>query len=514
MLVMSDFLPVVEKIKFTKEDDLSEFHYEDNVLFDRPLVVRGTKKQYIPYPSINRMQTLDEGTLPTIIASFKQVEDFDSVYLQSISNLNPISIKDEGFFFKVKVELTDRTEEKNLFVPFDKSTVAFKRLSTMLGIPYKFSLKNPGHLNEKNFGTWKDRICEEKHKDIPVCVIYSKSRTLEVTHESQIYTCNVVMTLLPVGTIKKADGSVSLIKKDISDQIPILHKILPTFVDGIKQELPGTKVILHSVATGYNGDNRGDHFAKFLLESPDMKWKIGEDEYMPTISLRSNFTGDDKKGMGETTIALSLIKLTCSNGAMITLPEEHLVGIRDQFVNKLLELNRIGKDHKDYQKHYLKYSKRFKKKFADFSCSISLHDLLTNFKNSDFISLLRVFMSCKDTVVQKSFEELKVPLGEIRDEDFVEVVETLSKRYKFKPDLTKAVILEYLASKQDCVVSFKDAYSIVNYITYLAQAYNSKVQSEIERKVVAFGLALTGALVHKAHYRIETLARYQGMIRQ
>lgn len=507
------FSPTVEKIKFTKEDDISEFYYEEDVLFDRPMVVRGTKKQYVPYPTIKKIQTLDDGTLKEVVDTLSKVEDFDSVYLASVSNLNPIAIKEEGFFFQVKEELINRTEERNLFVPFDESTAAFKRLSGMLNIPYNFSKKNPGHLNEQNFSIWKDKICEEKHKNIPVCVIYSKVRKADVTHNGNTYSCNVVMTLLPVRTIKKADGTVSLIKKEVSDQVPILHKMIPAFSEGVKQELPNANIVLHSVAYGFNGENKGEHFVKFLLDSPDMKWKVGEDNYVPTFSLRSTFTGDDKKNIGMVHISLSLMKLACANGLMVALPEEHLQAIRDSFVNKLMDINKIGKEHKDYQKYFLKYNKQFKKKFTDFGCTISLHDLLTNFKNSDFMSLLKVFLTCKDTTVQKSFEELKVPFGDIREEDFVEVVETLGKKNKLPNKVISAVILEYLSSKRDGIMNFQDAYSITQYISFLGQAYSSKIQSEIERNVVRFGIGMVGALVHKAHFRQEALSRYRGMLK-
>ena len=79
--------------------------------------------------------------------------------------------------------------------------------------------------------------------------------------------------------------------------------------------------------------------------------------------------------------------------------------------------------------------------------------------------------------------------------------------------MSKAVILEYLAAKKEGVVTFPNSYSIVSYLTYMAQAYNSKMQSEVERKVISFGRDITAALVHKAQFRQETLARYQEMLK-
>lgn len=508
------FTPPIEKIKFTKEDSMEDFHYESDVFFDRPLVIRGTKKQYVPYPDIKKMQTLEEGTLETIVQEFERQEAFEVIYLRSISALNPIAIKSEGFFFQVTEELADSTKEHFLFVPFDESTVAFKRLSAILGIPYAFSKKNPGSLNEINFSTWKDRICEEKGRDLPVCIVSHKTQLVNILHEGASHYCQTVYTFLPISSIKKADGSLSLIKKKLSDQIPVLHKLLPAFVEGIQKEFPNVKTILHSVATGFTGGNKGDHYVKILLDSPDLKWDVGGDEFQPTISLRSNFTGEDKNTLGSAFLSVSLMKLTCQNGMMIPLPEENLQTIRDTFVDRLMSMNKIEKDHKDYQKYFLKYSKKFKKKFADFGCMVSLHDIQTNFQGSDFCTLLKVFLSCKDNLVEKSLEDLKVPLGEIKDEDFVEVVESLSKEYKLPSQITKGVILEFLASKQDGIISFPDAYSLVQYVSYMAQAYNSRIQANIERTVISMGLAVTAALVHKAHFRTEAISRYQGMIKQ
>ena len=505
------FLPVVEKIKFTKEDDLTEFHYEDDVLFDRPLVVQGTKKQYVPYPAIKRMQTLDEGSLATVVNSLQQVEDFGAIYLQSISKLEPVLVKEQGFMFQVKEELVDRTEEYNLFIPFNKSTVAFKRLSTMLGIPYKFATKNPGALNEDTFSVWKDKICEDKNKDLPLCIIYSKANTIDIEKEGKTWTCNLVMTLLPTGTIKKADGSVCLIKKDISDQIPVLHKIIPAFVDGIKLELPGTKVILHSLAEGFQGESKGNHYLKFLIDSPELKWKVDEDTYLPSISLLSNFTGEDKKGLGNIAIAIALFKPTCSNGAGVPMPEEHLEGVRTQFINKLMEVNRITPEHKAYAKSLVKYGKMFKKKFSDFGVSMPLHEFLTNFQKSDFITLLKIFISCKDKVIPETFESLKINFNTVQESDFVEAVEVLGKKHKLKSNLTQTLILEFLAGKRDGV-EFKNPYQMVQYSTYFSQSFDPKQQIEAERRIIPFGKDLAQALNKKAHFKQETLEKYQKMI--
>ena len=507
------FQPSVEKIKFTKEDDLTDFYYEDGVMFEKPLVVRGTRKQFVPYPAINKMQEATEENVTTILNTLQPSEDMASVYLGSISDINLITIAEQGFFIKVTEETVDRTEERNLFIPFDESSVAFRRFSNILKIPYAFSKKNPGHLNDVNFIEWKDRICKEKNTDIPVCVVYSKTNIVEVEHENVSYPCNLVMTLLPVGTVKKADGSKSLIKKEIADQIPVLHKVVPSVIEGLKKEIPGVKIVIHSIATGFKGENKGDHFIKFLVDSPELKWNVNGDDYMPTISLRSNFTGDDKKTLGNAFISLSLMKLTCANGAMVAIPEQHLQTIRDNFVSKLLEMNKIEPNNPHYQRYLLKYSKQFKKKFADFGCNIPLHELIHNFSNTDFVSLLKIFLSCKETLIQEAFQDLQTPFGNVRDEDFVEVIETLSKKNKFKPDMSKAVILEYLAAKKEGVVTFPNSYSIVSYLTYMAQAYNSKMQSEVERKVISFGRDITAALVHKAQFRQETLARYQEMLK-
>jgi len=507
------FQPTVEKIKFTKEDDLTDFHYEDGVLFEKPLVVRGTRKQFVPYPAINKMQEATEENVTKILDTLKPTEDMASIYLGSISEINLLTVAEKGFFIKLLEETVDRTEERSLFIPFDESSVAFRRFSNILKIPYAFSKKNPGHLNDVNFIEWKDRICVEKNTEIPVCIVYSKQNIIEVEHEGVFHSCNLVLTLLPVGTVKKADGSKSLIKKDISDQIPVLHKVVPAVLDGLKKEIPGAKIVIHSIATGFTGENKGDHFVKLLVDAPELKWNVNGDDYMPTISLRSNFTGDDKKTLGNVFINLSLMKLTCANGAMVAIPEQHLQSIRDNFVNKLMEINRIEPNNPHYQRYLLKYSKQFKKKFSDFGCSISLHEVINNFSNTDFISLLKIFLTCKDTLIQEAFQDLQTPFNNVRDEDFVEVIETLSKKNKFKPDMSKAVILEYLSGKEDGVMTFPNSYSIVNYLTYMAQAYNSKMQSEIERKVISFGRDVTAALVHKAQYRQETLSRYQEMLK-
>lgn len=505
--------PLIDKVKLTPEDDPSDFYYEPDSLFERPLIVRGTRKQVVPYPAIHKMQELTVSALDSVMETLRATEDFETVYLQSVSKLQPVAIKEEGFFLQVDVATVDIPETRNLFIPFDGSTVGFKRLSTLLGIPYAFSKKNPGHLNEINFSTWKDKICEEKHRELPICLILARKQIVSVEHEGSFYECNVVMTILSTPSAKKADGSNSLIKTDISFQVPILHKILPILVETVRGAIPDSALKLHSIGFGFDGSNRGDHYVKFLLDSPALRFEVEDDSYIPTLCIRSNFTGEDKKGIGRIFVSISLMKLLCQNGAMIPIPEEHLKEIRDNFVNKMLRVNSITADNPDFSKYVLKYSKQFKKKFTDFGCGLTLHEFLTSFQTSDFMSVLKIFLDCKDTVIPQTLQGLKTPFKSVPDEDFVDAVETLGNKHGVKPAVSKAVILEYLAGKQDGLTLFPDSYSVVNYMTYFAQSLDAKTQIEHEKKVIAFGSELVSALVHKTQYKKEALGRYLSMLR-
>lgn len=511
------FKPSVDKVKIDIETDLTEFHYEDGQLFTQPIVVRGTRKQFIPAPLLRKMQDLNESNTPEILANLQTIEDFDFLYLASISEMNLIAIQEKGFLFQV---VQDKTF--NLFIPFDGGdykTVSFKRLSKLLDIPYAFSKKNPYNINQVNFEFWKNKISETLKKPLAICVVFKKSSEIPLLHEMKEISANLVMTLLNVSSAKQADGSHSCIKKDLQSQVPLLHKAIPAFTDLVKSKLPEAKVILHSCEFGFENQkgSKNDHFAKFLIDHPSMKFKITrdnkEEEYMPTISLRTNFDGSSKTyGYYETSI--SLMRLVCQNGMMVSLPDEYMQNLQEGFVNSLLAVNDIDPDSKSYEKMKTKYKVKFQKICKGTVSSVNFHEFLNALDKSNFAGILDAFIATgKSGKLLESFKDLEVPIVSVLDEDFVEAVENLSRIHKLPPAITKGIILEYLSSKEDGVISFKDAYSIVQYVSFIGQAFNVRVQQNLERNVVKFGIALTAALVKKNNDKMERLSKYRSMLK-
>lgn len=513
------FKPIVDKVKINPEEmDPTEFHYDAEELFTKPLLVRGTKKQFVPNPSIKKMSVLDETTTEQVLNTLKHIEEMEHIYLASIADLNLTLLPEQGFLFPYK---GPNNETFNLFIPFETeafNTVSFKRLSNLLDIPYKFSQKNPSNLNFTNFDYWREKICDEKKKNIPICIVFSKDKKADVTIEGVETPCHLVYTLFQTSSVTNVDGSAGSLLRTLDTQIPVLHKMTPVFMNTMKKILPNSKYILHSCEFGFEQTkkSKGDHFLKFIVDDPSLKIKIKngekEEEFLPTISLRSNFTGETKD-FGYVNVSLQMLRLVCSNGLMLPIPESYLQSMQDAFVQRLASVNKIDPSSKGYVKTLEKYKMKFKKLFSGTVCKIPLPEFMSSFETSSFIDLFKAFLSSLSSgELLKETEELQVKLANVLDEDFVEAVEKTAKATKIPGSVSKAVILEYLAQKESSEIIFQNAQSIVNYVSYIGQSFPVRVQQTLEQNVVKFGKGLVTSLIHKKNDKMERLSKYTAML--
>ncbi|MFA5071273.1 MAG: hypothetical protein WC511_02770 [Candidatus Pacearchaeota archaeon] len=510
------FKTAVSKVKIEKDMEPSEFYYEDSHIFDRPLVVRGTKMQFVPSGLVKIMSELKEENTQEILSMLQKVENFEVHYLTSIAEMNLVAIQEKGFLFTVG--------DKPMFVSFDVgefTTFSFKRLSKLLNIPYTFSKKNPYDINQVNFEFWKNKIQETLKKPLAVCLVVQKDATVELEHNNEKVVAHLVMTILKTKSAKQADGSRAAIKKDLESQVPLLHKALPVLLTSVQSKIPTAKLLLHSIEFGFeNKDNsKGDHSIKILLKSPEYSLKIPsadgiEDEYIPVLRLSTNFEGSSKF-FGYYEVSVSLMRMVCQNGLMAPIPEEFLVNLQESYVKSLVDINGDDQSKKSFAKKVEKYKIQFKKLFKGGAIKVCFSEFLNGLDKSNFLELLSAFMKAIESgKLSESFLDLGMPFGNILEEDFVDVVEKVGRKNKIPGKIIKAVILEFLSQRDDGEVSFLNAAGIVQFVSYLAQSGNSMTQNIIEQNVVKFGLGITSLLVKKQTDKIDKLEYYNRILQR
>ena len=144
--------------------------YEDNKPFDQPVVIRGTNKQFLPFENLVSFSE-GECSVDEVINMCKNVdnnlkigtiEDIEDIKMYFVENSYIIlEVSDEEGITKYYALPTQNEGGK-------KENVAFRRWSEILKIPYSYSKKNPGFVNEVNFEYWKKFLTVAKDQQIPI----------------------------------------------------------------------------------------------------------------------------------------------------------------------------------------------------------------------------------------------------------------------------------------------------------------------------------------------------------
>lgn len=489
--------------------------YQD---FSQPVIIRGTNRVFRQAPGLTvvakpSLQALDDLIHDTkAIDSHLRLRRLSSVAQIALDVVTPTVIT-----FHVQGE-TDRVYYLETPVA-KKNPLAFKRLSSLLAIPYAFSKKNPTFLNRVNFDYYLKHALVVSDNPIPIDLVHDAEpqeisyvpaddqgqvpEGAEAKTISAYRITNVLKAPRPRG---RAAEDISLETPPISTRIPFLSDILTSVKAQVNQLAPEIEPQLQAYSLGYDDSNKGQHFARIVFDSPATQF-IGPngETYQLGLNIETDFSGD-AKDFGNVGLSFIVFRQICSNGLMADWGAEDQAKMRETYVAEQLTAASTQDGTEEGLEIRRQAEARFQIIFGAGGISIPVAQANAGLDTSAFTLGLKFFLESK-TLQASRLAQLEQSFGEIDEEEFVRTVHNLQSTFKLaSPELVKVFLLEFIAGEITGKQTFTNPWAVVNFLTLMSRAYETAVIADIERKAVAFAQAIYTTLVQKKQEAAVSLA--------
>lgn len=484
-----------------------DFNYSDDQEFEKPVVIRGTNKFLVPSDHTISFIDEEECGVQEVIDMCRNVDDnLDIATIENVSSLRILFLNND--YMILHDDVMEGGSGLNYCVPTfyqesKKESAAFRKWSELMKIPYSYSKKNPGHLNVVNFEYWKKALTVAQEQQIPIDIVYLREpigvdlQIDDIDADGPIQAFLVVNILRSQVVCEKRGIITEVIKSKLSDRVPLMSKILENVTKEFKNINPELKISVQQYSLGYTGVNRGRHYARLVLNIPNYSFEVDGDIMHPSISIETDFLGRHKD-FGIATVSFNLFRGVCSNGVVVEWNEGQKEQMKDQFVLQYLKNRGINEHSVNYQEAYNSAITQFNAVFSANGINIPVNVANSVFTSTLFKQMFEFFLNTLG-YMKDSLEGLTVKfLDEVSEKEFVSTVHNLAVSMKFPPNLIKFLIIEYIAG--NCVNQnqlFKTPLDILNFLTYLAKSFESKIQLEVERKAYRFVYNLMQILIYK-----------------
>jgi len=496
------------------EDDRRDLLYKDSIGFGTPVIIRGTNRQLVPFQDMVSFENPSEKKLTALADACSGVDM--SLTMTTIDNISELEIKS---ITDTTMVLYHEKTENHFFLdmPQLEESLPLKKFSTLLGIPYSFSKKNPAFLNRLNLEYWSKALTEAEGKQIPVDIVHIKEMaTMENPEddiENPLTKGYMIVNLLKAVTIARGRGNTEVVRSTLPERVPLWSNILRNVDAEVKKYDNECAAKLQSYSVGYKGSNKGRHFARLLLDSPESEITIGKDVFQLCLNLESDFSGQHKD-FGKTNIDFGLFRQTCSNGMGVVWNEEQKEQIKGEYVANYLKAQGVTEGDEAYDKIVAEASSKFKLMFSKTGMQIPNGFANSLMEGSQMQQLIKIFFEAKDYIKGK-IEELNVRFPEaMLESEFVETAHDAAQHLKVSPEVTKFFILEFIAGNMAKEQKFKTPMDCLNFLTYICRAYDTKIQMQVEKQAYTFATMLAAALVHQSNIKKKTYMSYLAQVKE
>lgn len=493
------------------------YFYQDRQVFDKPLVIRGSKKQYEPNQELVQFKSPNRAALLQFIQECNDRDNNLKLFtLPSLGVIKIVEVSDENIllsadFIQGGVLLT---EYFYIETPMEGSRdkIAFKNFSNLLGVPYAYSKKTANSVNRINFEWWADQI-KLNVESFPICILANKKC------DDLVYTDSVKDTSGRNYTARKVHSVFKDRMKDkdeevtedysVASRVPLFGRILENLDNTLQEHIHNSNIGLSSFTTGYGGLNEGRHFARLLFDNPDLAIKTHEgDDLHFGLNIETDFLG----GNSYVQILPIVYRQICTNGMGISWSEETRQEIREQYIE--FWLNKKGIETND-EEELNSYRSIIGKQFNTMTKKGLIIPVST--ANLDITSsligdIVTFFLSHKESLVT-DFAKLSQEFGDIDEQEFVEALLHQAKECGIScGELMKWTSIEYIAGNLAEDQRFLTPLDVVNFITYTCRAYESRVIQNVEQNALKLGFALYASFIAakpepKGHY-----VKYRGLV--
>lgn len=493
--------------------------YNDQTVFDRAVRVPASTTQYIPNEDLKSILNPNEGDFNKLVEEAKEVD-----------SLIRIKAINDSTKFDIHAITTDYVVFKNADVEGDQFfhmytpssnhifSTAYRQFCKLIGVPHAYAKKNPPSLNRRNFNHWlsslKRKNPEVEH--LPVDVVYY-DQTVEVTWEEGVEDNKVTQKAQssPIFTFTKRNvqnDQDQVYVPVVTDSVPFLSKILVNLRDRIKAVDPEITVGLQSYSVGYDGRNKGQHFARLILEHPDFNVEAGGETFSIGFNLHMDFIGDGKNS-DQIQIAFVNFRQICTNGMVQTFDDAQISEWKDNIMAVEMDKTEHEKGSPKWEESFNRMEKNFNKVLnkdginipvwvANDSLDVPLLKPILTFCLSD----VSKFANRLDRLYRKFPEH-------ISEKAFIEALLDKSRAIEFSsPKLIQSLCREYIAGNILNKQKFNTPMDIVNYLTFLARSFSTDEMNAIEQKSMELGEVLMNRFIDNTEDVVET--KYERLFRQ
>jgi hypothetical protein len=470
----------IEKVKLKDPNNRVKYFYKNTLKFDGPIIIRGTKKQLLPYKNLISFEEEEYLGIQEFIQSITQIES--SLRLENINNLSELEI----FYLNDKYIILKKVGIDKFFaISTETSTEnpVFEKWSKLLRIPYTYSKKNPAFLNNMNFSYWKDNLNDVKSIMNSIDIIYIND-PIQILFEDKDQTiqAHLILNILQSEIIKMEDGRMEAVSSKIEDRIPLLGCIIPCIIHNIENLFPDNKVEIQEYSLGYLGDNMGRHYIKLII---NQFIEYETESYKPSIIIDVDFIGKNKD-FGNINILFGLTCVENHQNIIFNFDER----IRDSLGEFILE---------EYTKDKVSLEMRFNQILLNKGLSFSIEELQNELLNEEGRILTKTieYYLKSINIFKLGLSDLNTSLGNSDSDIFISIAYDIFHKIKFPKDIFKYFMIEYLVGEEDIQEQiFKVFKDMLDFILLLSKAYPSKIRIEIERKVFYLVKGITDILIH------------------
>lgn len=491
----------LERVTLNK-DTRYELAYSSDTLFENPLVIRGTNRQLFPFSNMVSFSGGDMCQVNEVVRMCENIDNnLDINTIETISNLTMTFVNDSyillfeptfndgnGMYWLIP---TPHGENK-------KESVAFRKWSELLKIPYSYAKKSPGHLNKANFEYWKNMLTVAQDQMIPIDIIYLKESVEVTLEDGQVIKAYVAVNILRSEVVyENKDVIYEIIHSELHNRVPLMSKILDNVKTQIQECSPDVKIKVQQYSLGYTGLNKGRHYARLVLDHPKFSFEVDGETMFPAITIESDFLGRCKD-FEEVIITFSLFREVCSNGVVVNWNEQQKKLIRDQFVTNYLTNRGVSSGDQNYVSVSAEAQSQFSTIFSSNGLKIPVNIANITFPSSPFKQMFNFFLGTLG-YMKTSLKELNsVKFEDVPEKMFVSTVHNVAGSMNISTDITKYLIIEYISGNTaNQEQFFNTPLDVLNFITFVSKVYNSTIQLDIEKKAYAFAHTLMQILIHK-----------------
>lgn len=485
----------VREIEQEKAESAGATLYSPHIDFTEALAVRGSSRIVRENPLI-----ASEGHQQNLAALTRAANQEDDLRLFVFGKVDAIKLvqvlSDRIVFSSIPTEESAEPLYFYFPMPIENESAPLKALTRVLGVPYAFTVKNPGYLNLANFSYYHEQARSAITKNSPdILALYDVAQTMTFTIESEQpestdepYVPPQNITAHYVHTLYVEKTRLDIGEAPAYMRAPLMASFIADFIEHEEIAPLSPNIRVCAADLSWSKHNKGRQMYRVTLDAHPLM--IESETYYPGILIESSLLGVGSRDFGETTVALQLFRVVCANGMTVVLPAEQTQDILQSARRSLSDAERDLLEDYTMSTEGITLNNRVFNSKAGLSVVVKLVS-----------SLLQLSQAISDELRRMHDERF------LRSdpEAFVKEFRQLASEMKIPSPLMKNFLTEYVADVVSGDSTFVSGMDLINYLTLTGRAYETQAVALVEAKA----FALTKELARRMSVRAQEVSQFE-----